>query len=528
MPASRLRFECRIQWPSIRWRSVFWLRHHGPAIRMNRHGTMKLSLGEVLQQTRRQVLTRRHLLGRSATGIGTAALAALLGKSSLAESGSGVPGGLSHFAPKARRVIYLFQNGAPTHVDLFDYKPGLQRLHGTPMPAEFLAGKRFSTMTGDPSGKVVLGPIEPFRQYGRSGAWVSDLMPHTARMADDLCFIRSMHTEAVNHAPAITFLLTGSEMIGRPTVGAWLTYGLGSESENLPGYVVMTSLSKGSTCGQIFYDYYWGSGFLPSRFQGVKFRGAGDPVLYLSNPDGMSREVRRGILDDISRLNQLQYDEVGDPEIVTRISQYEMAYKMQASVPELSDISGEPKHVLDLYGPSVTERGSYAHNCLLARRLIERGTRFVQLMHAGWDQHNSLTTELYTQCRDTDQPSAGLVQDLKQRGLLEDTLVIWGGEFGRTPFIQGDFNNRPRWGRDHHPYAFTIWMAGGGVKPGITWGQTDELGMNVVSDPVHVHDFQATLLHLLGLDHERFTYKFQGRRYRLTDVSGEVVQGVLA
>lgn len=486
------------------------------------------SLVETLQEQRRKTLTRRHLFGRTATGIGAAALASLLGKDAEAQSQTGLSPAIQHFAPKAKRVIYLFQNGAPTHVDLFDYKPTLQKLHGTPMPKQYFEGKRFSTMTGDPSGKLVLAPVEPFRQHGNCGAWVSAFMPHTAKVVDKLCFIKSMHTEAVNHAPAITFLLTGSEIVGRPTVGAWLTYGLGAETENLPGYVVMTSISKGTSCGQIFYDYYWGSGFLPSRFQGVKFRGGGDPVLYLSNPNGMSREIRRAMLDDIGRLNQMQYDQVGDPEIVTRIAQYEMAYKMQASVPELSDISGEPKHVLDLYGPSVTERGTFAHNCLLARRLVERGTRFVQLMHAGWDQHNSLTTELYNQCRDTDQPSAGLIRDLEQRGLLEDTLVIWGGEFGRTPFIQGDINNRPRWGRDHHPYAFTVWMAGAGIRPGMTYGETDELGMNVVKDHVHVHDFQATLLHLLGIDHERFTYRFQGRRFRLTDVHGEVVHGVLS
>jgi hypothetical protein len=476
--------------------------------------------------------TRRQFFSRSATGIGAAALGSLLNPSANADtlnppvSAQGIPG-LPHFAPRAKRVIYLFMNGAPTHADIFDYKPKLTELHGQPMPEDFIAGKRFSTMTGNPQGKLVLAPIEPFRQHGHSGAWVSDLMPYTGQIADDLCFIKSMHTEAVNHAPAITFFLTGSEMPGRPTMGAWLTYGLGSDNDNLPAFTVMTSVSKGTSCGQIFYDFYWGNGFLPSQLQGVKFRGGGDPVLYLSNPAGMSRQVRRGLLDDLATLNQMQLEEFGDPEIATRISQYEMAYKMQASVPELSDISAEPQHVLDLYGPQVTERGTYAYNCLMARRLIERGVRFVQLMHAGWDQHNSITTELYTQCRDTDQPSAGLVQDLKQRGLLEDTLVIWGGEFGRTPFIQGDINNRPRWGRDHHPYAFTIWMAGAGVKPGISYGESDELAMNAVVDPVHVHDFQATVLQLLGIDHERLTYKFQGRRYRLTDVHGKVVQSIL-
>jgi hypothetical protein len=481
------------------------------------------------------LVTRRELFGRTAVGIGTAALASLLDADGLAAADeprrSGPQGGLPgfpHFAPRAKRVIYLFMNGAPTHVDLFDYKPKLKRLHGQPIPQDYVEGKRFSTMTGDPKGKVVLAPVEPFKQRGKCGAWVSELMPHTAKSVDDLCFIKSMHTEAVNHSPGITFMLTGSEMAGRPSMGAWLTYGLGSMADDLPGFVVMTSVSKDTTCGQIFYDYYWGSGFLPSRLQGVKFRGGGDPVLYLNNPDGMSRAVRRGLLDDLARLNQWQLDQFHDPEIATRIAQYEMAYKMQASVPELTDLSGEPAHILETYGPQVKERGTFAHNCLMARRLVERGVRFVQVMHAGWDQHSSLTTELYTQCRDTDQPSVALIQDLKQRGLLDDTLVIWGGEFGRTPFLQGDFDNRSRWGRDHHPYAFTLWMAGGGVKPGMTYGESDDLGMSVVADPVHVHDLQATILHLLGIDHERLVFKFQGRHYRLTDVHGRLVEGLLA
>jgi hypothetical protein len=442
--------------------------------------------------------------------------------------GVGGLGTLPHFAPKAKRVVYLFMNGAPTHTDLFDYKPLQKQMHGQPVPQSFVEGKRFSTMTGNPKGKVMLAPVEPFKQHGRSGAWVSNFLPHIAQAADDICFIKSMHTTQVNHAPAVSFFLSGGEMPGRPTMGAWLSYGLGSDTENLPAFVAMTSVSKGTTCGQIFYDYYWGSGFLPTRFQGVKFRGGGAPVLYLKNPAGLASSTRRGMLDDLAQLNQMRHAEFGDPEILTRIAQYEMAYRMQTSVPELTDVSTEPKSVLDLYGPQVKERGTFAYNCLMARRLLERGTRFVQVMHAGWDQHGSVTTELYTQCKDTDQPSAGLLQDLKQRGLLDDTLVIWGGEFGRTPFLQGDINNRPKWGRDHHPYAFTLWMAGGGVKGGITHGASDELGMSAVESPVHVHDFQATLLHLLGIDHERFTYKFQGRRYRLTDVHGKLVKGILA
>lgn len=480
--------------------------------------------------------TRRALFGRAAQGLGTAALASLLGGEGWAAEASapraavGVGGlpDLPHFAPKAKRVIYLFQNGGPSHVELYDYKPKLKELHGQPMPESYFAGKRFSTMTGNPAGKLVLGPVEPYAQHGQSGAWVSNFMPHTAKVADELCFIKSMHTEAVNHAPAITFFLTGSEMPGRPTMGAWATYGLGSTSENLPAYVVMTSVSKGTSCGQIFYDFYWGSGFLPSRYQGVKFRGSGEPVLYLSDPPGHSRAARRGVLDDIARLNEMKLAEVGDPEIATRIAQYEMAYRMQASVPELTDFSTESEQTLAMYGPGVKEQGSFAYNCLMARRLAERGVRFVQLMHAGWDQHNSLTTELYNQCRDTDQPAAALVQDLKQRGLLEDTLVICGGEFGRTPFIQGSLEDRKRWGRDHHPYAFTIWMAGGGIKPGITYGESDDLAMNVAVNPVHVHDLQATIMHQLGIDHERLTFKFQGRHFRLTDVHGHVVKDILA
>ena len=383
-------------------------------------------------------------------------------------------------------------------------------------------------MTGDPTGKLMLQPIEPFAQHGESGAWVSALMPHTAAIADDLCFVKSLHTDAVNHAPAISFMLSGAQIPGRPTLGAWLNYGLGSPAQDLPGFVVMTSVTKGTSCGQIFYDFYWDSGFLPSRFQGAKFRGSKDPVLYLSNPDGISPSLRRGMLDDLAALNQRKFDATGDPEIQTRIAQYELAYRMQTSVPELTDLSKEPAHVLDMYGQQVREPGTFAYNCLMARRLVERGVPFVQCMHAGWDQHNSLTTELYNQCRDTDQPSAALVRDLKMRGLLDDTLVIWGGEFGRTPFIQGNFDNRPRWGRDHHPYAFTVWMAGGGVKPGLTYGASDDLGFNAVIDPVHVHDLQATILHLLGIDHERLTYKFQGRHFRLTDVHGRVVMPIIA
>src|SRR5687767_7907386 len=470
--------------------------------------------------------TRRQFFGRSVLGVGTAALASLLGRDAFAavapSARRGVPGlpDLPHFAPKAKRVIYLFQNGAPSHVDLFDYKPKLKEWHGKEIPEEIRGGKRLSTMTGGQKSKPVLSEITKFAQHGQSRAWVSDFLPHTAGIADELCFVKSMHTGAINHAPAITFFLTGGEQPGRPSMGSWLTYGLGSTSENLPAFVVMTSRDKEASCGQIFYDFYWGSGFLPSKYQGVQFRGSGDPVLYLSNPDGISREIKRGMLDDVAALNQMKLDEFGDPEIATRISQYEMAYKMQASVPELTDFSKEPQAVLDMYGPDVKRQGSYAYNCLMARRLVERGVRFVQLMHAGWDQHKNLNTQLKIQCTDVDAPSAALVKDLKQRGLLDDTLVIWGGEFGRTPFLQGDINDKAQWGRDNHPYAFTVWMTGGEIKRGISYGESDEFGHNVVADAVDVHDFQATMLKLLGIDHEKLTFKFQGRNFRLTDVFG--------
>lgn len=478
-------------------------------------------------------ITRRTLLESSAYGLGGAALSWMLQRDGFAAEGPAagpVPAGLPslpHFAPKAKRMIYLFQNGGPSHVELFDYKPKLRELHGQPIPEEYLQGRRFSSMTGNATGKRVLGPVEPFRQHGKSGAWVSDFMPYTASIADELCFVKGMQTDAVNHAPAISFLLSGGQLPGRPTIGSWLSYGLGSANEDLPAYVVMTSVSKGTSCGQIFYDFYWSSGFLPTRYQGVKFRGSSEPVLYLSNPEGMDRERRRAMLDDIQAANRLKLEQARDPEIATRISQYEMGYRMQASVPELTDLSGEPEGVLERYGPQVREPGTFAHNCLMARRMVERGVRFVQLMHAGWDQHNSLTTELYTQCRDTDQPSAALVADLKERGLLEDTLVVWGGEFGRTPFIQGSLEDRKRWGRDHHPYAFTVWMAGGGVRPGMSYGASDDLGVNAVENAVHVHDLQATFLHLLGVDHEKLTYRFQGRQFRLTDVHGKVVRDIL-
>jgi len=460
-------------------------------------------------------------------GIGTAALATLLGKEQAKASDTRLGlVDLPHHQPKAKNVIYLLMNGGPPHIDTFDYKPELEKYRGKEIPESVHRNQRVSTMTQG-AAKLVLPPFTGFKQYGESGAWVCDFLPHTAGIVDDLCFVKSMHTTSVNHAPAITFFLTGSEMPGRPSMGAWATYGLGSESQDLPGFVVMTSRGKEATCGQIFYDFYWGSGFLPSKYQGVKFRGGGDPVLYLSNPSGLTREVRRELLDDLAKLNESHFAEMQDPEITTRIAQYEMAYRMQASVPEITDLNREPESVLEMYGPDVKRPGSFAYNCLMARKLVERGVRFVQLFHAGWDHHRNLSTQFEIQCRDTDQPSAALIKDLKQRGLLQDTLVIWGGEFGRTPFIQGNIGDRAQWGRDHHPYAFTHWMAGGGIKAGISYGQSDEFGFNAVVDPVHVHDFQATVLHQLGIDHEKLTFKFQGRHYRLTDVHGQVVRPIL-
>ncbi len=491
-------------------------------------------------------LTRRQLLGRTSTGIGAAALATLLGQdlnspadaavspaSPVAEpsaSASGMPPlpGFPNFAPRAKRVIYLMQGGAPSHLDLFDYKPNLKDKRGEQLPDSVRMGQRLTTMTANQATLPMLPALKPFRQYGSTGRWMSEMIPHMGAISDDLCVIKSMHTEAINHAPACTFFLTGSQIPGRPSMGAWVTYGLGNSNDNLPAFVVMTSRDRENSCGQLFFDYYWGNGFIPSKYQGVQFRGQGDPVLYLSNPKGVSRDMRRGLLDDLAKMNELKHEAYGDPEIQTRIAQYEMAYRMQTSVPELTDVSDEPEHILNLYGPDVHRKGSFARNCLLARRLAERGVRFIQLMHAGWDQHNNLPTQLEIQCRDTDQPSAALVQDLKQRGLLEDTLVIWGGEFGRTPFGQGDINNKLKHGRDHHGRCFSLWMAGAGVKAGFDYGATDDYAFNVAENPVHVHDFQATVLHMLGIDHEKLVYRYQGRRFRLTDVHGHVVKDILA
>ena len=468
-------------------------------------------------------LTRRHFFGRSATGLGIAGLAHLMGKDATANDG--LPG-LPHIAPKAKHVIYLFQSGGPSQLDLFDHKPKLERLHGTELPDSVRRGQRLTGMTASQKSFPVHRTWFEFKRRGESGAWVSELLPYTAKIADKLSFIRTMHTEAINHDPAVTFFQTGAQLAGRPSIGAWLSYGLGTENEDLPAFVVMTSRGSGRV-GQALYTRLWGSGFLPSRYQGVKFRSQGDPVLYLSNPEGVSRARRRMFLDDLSALNRIQQEEFLDPEIETRIAQYEMAYRMQTSVPELMDLSSEPESTFDLYGEAAREPGTYARHCLVARRLVERGVRFIQLFHRGWDQHRALPVQLPKQCADTDQASAALIEDLEQRGLLDETLVVWGGEFGRTVYCQGTMTNET-YGRDHHPRCFTIWLAGGGLKPGLTYGETDDFCYNAVDKPVHVHDLHATLLNQLGVDHTKLTYPYQGRQFRLTDVGGEVIRELVS
>jgi hypothetical protein len=461
--------------------------------------------------------TRRHFLLRSAAG--TAALAGLLARDGFAAERK------PHFPARARRVICLFQSGGPSHLELFDYKPMLAKYHGQELPDSIRRGQRLTGMTSGQKSFPVIAPKFKFAQHGKNRTWLSELLPHTGRGIDDLCLIRSMHTDAINHDPAITFFQTGSQQPGRPSFGSWLSYGLGSVADNLPAFVVMISHGSGSDANQGLLDRLWGSGFLPSSHQGVKLRSGRDPVLYLSDPPGIDRDLRRQMLDGLGELNRLQQAKDGDPEIETRIKQYEMAFRMQASVPELTDLSKEPDRVLDAYGPDVRRPGSFAANCLLARRLAERGVRFVQLYHRGWDNHGNLPTNIPKQCRDVDRPSAALVQDLKQRGMLDDTLVIWAGEFGRTVYGQGGLQSD--YGRDHHGRCFTLWVAGGGFRGGHVHGETDDYGYNIVRDPVTVHDLHATLLHCLGIDHERLTYKFQGRDFRLTDVSGNVVKELL-
>lgn len=481
------------------------------------------------------LVNRRHFFGKSASGIGIAALSSMLGES-FGETPTSAP------APKAKRMIYLFQSGAPSPQDLFDYKPKLQENHGKELGDFVDLNQRKTGMTAGQKSFPIAGTKYQFKKHGRSGIEISELLPHISGIADEICLIRSMYTEAINHDPAITFFQTGSQIPGRPSMGSWLSYGLGSVNKNLPDFVSMVSRGTGRPNCQPLYDRLWGSGFLPTKHAGVKFMSVGDPVLYLSNPAGFSASARRKMLDDLTALNEKKLAEFADPEIDTRIQQYELAYRMQTSVPDLTDISDEPESVLKMYGPEVKKRGTYAYNCLMARRLAERDVRFVQLYHMGWDQHFTLPKQLSGQCYDADQPSAALVKDLKMRGLLDDTLVVWGGEFGRTSYCQGKLT-RENYGRDHHPRCFSLWAAGGGIRPGLSFGQTDDFCYNLVDkngapieahptkhhrEAVHVHDLHATLLHQLGIDHTKLTYKFQGRQYRLTDVHGHLVEDILA
>ena len=471
-------------------------------------------------------INRRRFLSRLSLGIGSAALGSLL-IPDLFGSGSEeelMVTGLPHFAPRAKRIIYLFQNGAPSQLDLFDYKPRLNEMFGEELPASVRMGQRLTGMTSDQKKFPLAGSYFKFDQYGEHRMWFSELLPNIASIADELCVIKSLHTEAINHDPALTFFQTGAQVGNRPSMGAWLSYGLGSENKNLPAFCVL--LSKGKGNGQGVYSKLWTNGFLDSIHQGVQFSSGENPVLYLNNPDGVDKADRRKMLDDLSALNEESYKEFGDPEIHTKIQQYEMAYRMQTAIPEITDLSKEPEDTIKLYGPDCLIPGTYAANCLLARKLSEKGVRFVQLYHQGWDGHGNLPAEIRGQCMDTDRASAGLIRDLKQRGLLDETLVIWGGEFGRTNYCQGVLK-KDNYGRDHHPRCFTVWMAGGGVRPGV-YGETDDFGYNIATDPVHVHDFHATILHLMGLNHEQLTFKHLGRRYRLTDVSGEVVKGLMA
>lgn len=472
---------------------------------------------------------RRQFLRLGAQGLGALGLASLMNPS-LLQAASGTDAEfkrvVNHFAPTAKRVIYLFFSGGPSHIDTWDYHPKMREIHGTELPDSIRNGQRITGMTSGQSSFPCVAPMFEFKKHGNMQTWVSELLPHTAKIVDELTIIKSMNTEAINHDPAITFINTGTQLVGRPSMGAWLDYGLGSPNKNLPGYVVM--ISKGRGQSQALYARLWGSGFLPSKHQGVQFRSAGDPVLYLSNPNGVDRSMRRRMLDGLAEINESQFNDFGDPEIQARISQYEMAYRMQMSVPELMDFKDEPEHVLDMYGKDARRKGSFASNCILARRMAERGVRFIQLFHRGWDQHGDLPTKLRQQCEDIDQPSSALVMDLKQRGLLDDTLVICGGEFGRTIYSQGNLTATNH-GRDHHGRAFTTWLAGGGMKKGCEYGKTDDYAYNILENPVHINDLNATVLHTLGIDHKRFTYRYQGLDQRLTSVEGaNVVKDILA
>jgi len=472
-------------------------------------------------------ITRRHFLGKMSLGLGSVALGSLLIPDLFKSGEEGLlqHAGLPHFAPKAKRIIYLFQNGAPSQLESFDYKPLLNKMTGQDLPESIRMGQRLTGMTSNQTKFPLVGSHFSFKQYGQSGAWVSEIFPNMAKIVDDLCFIKTMHTEAINHDPALTFMQSGAQQGNRPSMGAWMSYGLGSENKNLPAYCVLLSRGRGN--GQGVYSKLWTNGFLDSIHQGVQFSSSEERVLYLKDPEGRDRNDTRRMLDNLSQLNSMNHQEFGDPEIQARVQQYEMAYRMQTAVPELSDLSKEPDNIIKMYGADCLVPGTYASNCLLARKLSESGVRFVQLYHQGWDQHGNMVGEMPLQAEDVDRATAALVMDLKQRGLLDETLVIWGGEFGRTNYCQGNLS-KDNYGRDHHPRSYTIWMAGGGVKPGMVYGETDDFGYNIVKDPVHVNDFHATVLHLMGLNHEQLTYKHLGRRYRLTDVAGKVVNGILA
>jgi hypothetical protein len=470
------------------------------------------------QVSRREFLTRASL-----AGLGVAALSSLL-PTSLRAEGNPKPD-LPHFTPKVKRIIYLFQSGGPSQLELFDYKPKLKELFGKELPASIRGEQRLTGMTADQKSFPLAFGRTNFAQHGKSRAWVSDLMPHTASIADELCFVKTMHTEAINHDPAITFFQTGSQQAGRPSFGSWMSYGLGSENKNMPSFVVL--LSRGRSGDQPLYAKLWGNGFLPSEHQGVIFRSGADPVYYLNNPKGIDKPTRRRVLDHLAQLHEAQYKHTLDHEVLSRVSQYEMAYRMQTSVPATLDVSKEPDYIYEMYGEESRKPGTFAANCLLARRLAEKDVRFIQLYHQGWDQHGNLPNDIRTMAKSVDQATAALIKDLKVRGLLDETLVIWGGEFGRTNYSQGKLS-LDNFGRDHHPRCFTTFMAGAGIKKGITHGETDEFGYNIVKDPVHVHDFQATVLHLMGIDHEKLIFKHQGRRYRLTDVAGKVIKPIIA
>lgn len=474
-------------------------------------------------------INRRHFFSQLSTGIGSLALGSLLIPDLLSggtpKAMPNQPLGIPHFAPKAKRIIYLFQAGAPSHIETFDPKPTLIKRMGEDLPDSVRNGQRLTGMSSEQAKFPLMPSAVKYKQYGKSGAWVSDYFPHIGKVADELCFVKSMHTDAINHDPAITFFQTGTQQSGRPSMGSWMSYGLGNENKNLPNFVVLTSKGKGISQG--LYSKLWSSGFLDSKHQGVLMRSSKDAVLYLNDPDGLSRSDKRHLLDHVSSLNKIHHVETGDNEIESRIAQYEMAYRMQMSVPDVMDIKKEPQHIIDLYGEDSQVPGTFAANALQARRLAEQGVRFIQSYHQGWDQHANLPNDMAGQAKDVDQASAALIMDLKQRGMLEDTLVVWGGEFGRTNYVQGESFDPKNFGRDHHPRAFSIWMAGGGVKPGISYGQTDEFGYNVVKDPVHVHDFHATIMHAMGLNHEQLTFKDQGRRFRLTDVAGNVINDIL-